>query len=101
MTPYSNLLVTTTRNVAGKPKQVRSATQRVPLDEQVRGFLEYLSLLVLLRQDGVQRQQSDEEDGCGTGRYVTRDDGPCEQGPGISDCLHAGACAATFPDNGT
>ncbi len=37
--------------------------QRVPLDEQVRGFLEYLSLLVLLRQDGVQRQQSDEEDG--------------------------------------
>ncbi len=35
--------------------------QRVPLDEQVRGFLEYLSLLVLLRQDGVQRQQSDEE----------------------------------------
>ncbi len=35
---------------------------RVPLDEQVRGFLEYLSLLVLLRQDGVQRQQSDEEE---------------------------------------
>jgi superfamily I DNA/RNA helicase len=37
--------------------------QRVPLEEQIRGFLEYLSLLVLLRQDGVQRQQSDEEDG--------------------------------------
>ncbi len=38
-------------------------TQRIPLDEQIRGFLEYLSLLVLLRQDGVQRQQSEEEDG--------------------------------------
>ncbi len=36
--------------------------QRVPLEEQVHGFLEYLSLLVLLRQDGVQRQQSDEEE---------------------------------------
>ena len=35
--------------------------QRLPLEEQVRGFLEYLSLLVLLRQDGVNRQQSDEE----------------------------------------
>ncbi len=38
-----------------------STAQRVPLEEQVRGFLEYLSLLVLLRQDGVQRQQSEEE----------------------------------------
>ncbi|GAC1431281.1 MAG: UvrD-helicase domain-containing protein [Ktedonobacteraceae bacterium] len=37
--------------------------QRLPLKEQVRGFLEYLSLLVLLRQDGVRHQQSDEEDG--------------------------------------
>ncbi len=35
----------------------------LPLDEQVRGFLEYLSLLVLLRQDGVNHQQSDEENG--------------------------------------
>ncbi len=32
------------------------------LDEQIRSFLEYLSLLVLLRQDGANRQQSDEED---------------------------------------
>ena len=37
--------------------------QQVPLEEQIRSFLEYLRLLVLLRQDGVQRQQSDEEDG--------------------------------------
>ncbi|GAC1354473.1 MAG: UvrD-helicase domain-containing protein [Ktedonobacteraceae bacterium] len=36
--------------------------KRVPLDEHIRGFLEYLSLLVLLRQDGVNRQHSDEED---------------------------------------
>ncbi len=35
----------------------------LPLDEQARGFLEYLSLLVLLRQDGVNRQQGDEENG--------------------------------------
>jgi ATP-dependent exoDNAse (exonuclease V) beta subunit len=39
------------------------ATQKEQaLDEQIRGFLEYLSLLVLLRQDGANRQQSDEED---------------------------------------
>lgn len=35
--------------------------QRPPLEEQIRSFLEYLSLLVLLRQDGVDRQQNDEE----------------------------------------
>ena len=35
--------------------------QHQPVEEQVHGFLEYLSLLVLLRQDGVNRQQSDEE----------------------------------------
>jgi len=38
-----------------------TSAQRPPVEEQVRGFLEYLSLLVLLRQDGVNRQQSDEE----------------------------------------
>ncbi|GAC1649031.1 MAG: UvrD-helicase domain-containing protein [Ktedonobacteraceae bacterium] len=35
--------------------------KHVPLEEQIHGFLEYLSLLVLLRQDGVNRQQNDEE----------------------------------------
>ncbi len=35
--------------------------KRPPLEEQARGFLEYLSLLVLLRQDSMNRQQSDEE----------------------------------------
>ncbi len=39
-----------------------SPTQHIPIEERIRSFLEYLSLLVLLRQDGVQRQQSDEEE---------------------------------------
>ncbi len=37
------------------------AIPSLPIEEQARDFLEYLRLLVLLRQDGAQRQQNDEE----------------------------------------
>ncbi|MBV9614396.1 MAG: UvrD-helicase domain-containing protein, partial [Ktedonobacteraceae bacterium] len=39
------------------------AGQRVPLQECIKGFLEYVSLLVLLRQDGSTRQGSEESNG--------------------------------------
>jgi DNA helicase II / ATP-dependent DNA helicase PcrA len=39
------------------------APQRAPLQERIKGFLEYVSLLVLLRQDGNNRQSSDESNG--------------------------------------
>ena len=40
----------------------------LPIEEQARGFLEYLNLLILLRQDGTQRQQGDESDDTTTDR---------------------------------
>jgi DNA helicase-2/ATP-dependent DNA helicase PcrA len=40
-----------------------SATQGISLYERIKGFLEYISLLVLLRQDGSTRQGSDESNG--------------------------------------
>lgn len=46
-----------------RSRNVDAIQNEQPLDEQARGFLEYLSLLVLLRQDGANRQQSDEEEG--------------------------------------
>ncbi len=39
--------------------------QAASLEERAKGFLEYLSLLVLLRQDGSNRQSSDEDSGEG------------------------------------
>ncbi len=39
------------------------AQQTAPLQELIKGFLEYISLLVLLRQDGNNRQNSDESNG--------------------------------------
>lgn len=44
--------------------------QTITLEERAKGFLDYLSLLVLLRQDGNNRQSSDEENAEGAADIV-------------------------------
>ncbi len=50
------------RKIHQPASETNEPTERVTLEDQAKGFLEYLSLLVLLRQDGASRQQKDEDD---------------------------------------